>query len=55
MRIGRLSIHVLTGKYVIEDMVIDGLQPGDRPFFTAKRIADRDGLGDGDAAAARSS
>jgi hypothetical protein len=34
MRIGRLSIHVLTGKYVIEDMTIDGLHPGDRPFFT---------------------
>src|SRR6267378_1722458 len=39
MRIGRLSIHVLTGKYVIEDMIIDGLHPGDRPFFTAKRIS----------------
>ncbi len=39
MRIGRLSIHVLTGKYVIEDMIIDGLHPGDRPFFTAERIS----------------
>ena len=39
MRIGRLSIHVLTGKYVIEDIVIDGLHQGDRPFFTAKRIS----------------
>src|SRR5687768_16741459 len=39
MRIGRLSIHVLSGKYVVEDMTIDGLRPGDRPFFTAKRIA----------------
>ena len=39
MRIGRLSVHVLTGKYVIEDMIIDGLHPGDRPFFTAKRIS----------------
>lgn len=39
MRMGRLSIHVLTGKYVIEDIVIDGLHPGDRPFFTAKRIS----------------
>ena len=39
MRIGRLSIHVLTGKYVIEDMIIDGLHPSDRPFFTAKRIS----------------
>ena len=39
MRIGRLSIHLLTGKYVVEDLTIDGLRPGDRPFFTAKRIA----------------
>ena len=39
MRIGRLSIHVLTGKYVIEDVIIDGLRAGDRPFFTAKRIS----------------
>lgn len=38
MRIGRLSIHVLAGKYVIEDLIIDGLHPGDRPFFTAKRV-----------------
>src|SRR3954464_12289177 len=39
MRIGRLSIHLAPGKYVVEDMVIDGLHAGDRPFFTAKRIA----------------
>jgi hypothetical protein len=38
VRIGRLSIHVLSGKYVIEDIVIDGLHPGDRPFFTANRV-----------------
>ena len=31
MRIGRLSIHVLTGKYVIEDLIIDGLHPGTAP------------------------
>jgi len=39
MQIGRLSVHVLTGKYVIEDMIIDGLHSGDRPFFTARRIS----------------
>ena len=39
MRIGRLSIHVLTGEFVVEDLTIDGLRPGDRPFFTAGRIA----------------
>ncbi len=29
----------LTGKFVVEDFSIDGLQPGDRPFFTAKRLS----------------
>ena len=39
MRIGRLSIHLLSGRFLIEDMVVDGVNPGDRPFFSAKRIA----------------
>ena len=30
---------MLTGKFVVEDMTIDVLRPGDRPFFTAKRNA----------------
>jgi hypothetical protein len=37
VRIGRLSIHVLSGKYVIEDIVIDGLHPGARPVSTSHR------------------
>ncbi len=39
LHIGALSIRLLTGKVLVEDLVIDGLHPGDRPFFTAKRIA----------------
>ena len=36
--IGRLSIHVASGDFVVEDFVIGGLNPGDRPFLTAERI-----------------
>ena len=39
VHIGRLSIHVFTGKYVVDDLRIDGVRPADRPFFTAKRLA----------------
>ncbi len=39
MHIGRLSIHVLSGRYLVEDLTIEGVHPGDRPFFTAKRVA----------------
>jgi hypothetical protein len=39
LHIGTLRIHLLTGKVLVEDLTIDGLHPGDRPFFTAKRIA----------------
>ena len=38
MHIGRLSIHLWRGVFVVEDFVIDGLTPGARPFLTAKRI-----------------
>jgi hypothetical protein len=38
LRIGRLSIRLLTGQFVVEDLVIEGLTPKDRPFLTAKRI-----------------
>ncbi len=38
IHIGRLSIHLLRGTFVVEDLQIDGVAPGDRPFFTAKRI-----------------
>ena len=39
IHIGSLSIHVLTGRVIVENLAIDGLHDGDRPFFTAKRIA----------------
>ena len=38
MHIGRLSVHLWRGVFVVEDFVIDGLTPGSRPFLTAKRI-----------------
>jgi hypothetical protein len=38
MRIGRLSVHLASGKYVVEDLVIDGLTPESRPWLRAKRI-----------------
>ncbi len=39
LRIGSLRIRLLTGQFLVDDIRIDGLHPGDRPFFTAKRIA----------------
>ena len=38
VRIGRLSTYLLPGRFLIEDLVIDGLSPGDRPFFHGERI-----------------
>ena len=38
MHIGRLGVRLLNGKFVLEDFVIEGLVPTDRPFLTAKRI-----------------
>jgi hypothetical protein len=37
MHIGRLSVHVWLGRFVLEDVVIDGL-PGNKPFLVARRI-----------------
>jgi hypothetical protein len=39
VRIGRLSIHLLRGRVLLEDLSIDGREAGDRPFFTAKRLS----------------
>ena len=33
-----LSTYLLPGRFLIEDLVIDGLSPGDRPFFHGERI-----------------
>ena len=38
MQIGRLSVHLWRGRFVLEDLVIDGLTPESRPFLTARRI-----------------
>ena len=38
MHIGRLSVHLWLGQFVVEDLVIEGLTPQSRPFLTAKRI-----------------
>ena len=39
LRLGSLSIHLYSGRFVITDLTIDGLHPGDRPFFSAKRLS----------------
>ena len=38
IHIGRLSVRILRGSVILDDFRIDGVQPGDRPFFTAKRL-----------------
>ena len=38
VHIGRLSTYLLPGRFLIEDLVIEGLSPGDRPFFHGERI-----------------
>jgi hypothetical protein len=37
-KIGKLSIRLLTGDFVLEQVRIGGVSPGDRAFFTAGRI-----------------
>ena len=36
--IGRLGTYLFPGRFLIEDLVIAGLSPGDEPFFTTERI-----------------
>ena len=36
--IGKLKIRLLTGEFELDDLVIEGLRPADRPFMTAKRV-----------------
>ena len=38
MHIGGLHFRLYRGTFVVEDLSIEGLQPGDRPFLRAKRI-----------------
>jgi hypothetical protein len=39
VHIGRLRVHLVTGKYVLEDFVVEGLTPRAHPWLTAKRIS----------------
>ncbi len=38
VRIGRLGTYVLPGRFLVEDLVIEGLAPDDEPFLNAERI-----------------
>jgi TamB, inner membrane protein subunit of TAM complex len=38
IHIGKLSIHLLTGSVLVDNISIEGLKPSDRPFFTAKHV-----------------
>ena len=38
MHIGRLSVHLWLGRFVVEDVLIEGLTPQSRPFLMAQRI-----------------
>jgi hypothetical protein len=38
MHIGRLSARLATGQFALDDVVIEGLTPRDRPFLMARRI-----------------
>jgi len=38
IHLGKLSMHILRGSFVVENFQIDGVNPGDRPFFVAKRL-----------------
>lgn len=39
LHLGSLEIRLYSGTVTIRDLVIDGVHPGDRPFFSAKRLA----------------
>ena len=39
LHIGTLRLRLLTGRILVENLTIDGLHPGDRPFFSAGQIA----------------
>ena len=39
MHIGRLSVHLWRGQFVLEDLIIEGLTPESRAFLNARRIS----------------
>ena len=38
MRIGRLGVQLGRGRFVLEDLVIDGMRPGEDPWLVAKHV-----------------
>ncbi|HSC28702.1 MAG TPA: hypothetical protein VLD67_15605, partial [Vicinamibacterales bacterium] len=38
MRIGRLSAKLIPGTFVVDDLIIEGLEPAGRPFLTVRKI-----------------
>jgi TamB, inner membrane protein subunit of TAM complex len=38
MTIGRLGVHLGRGRFVLDDVRVDGLTPDDRPWLVAKRV-----------------
>ena len=38
MTIGRLGVHLGRGRFVVEDLRIDGMYPNEPPWLEAKRI-----------------
>src|SRR4029453_2923561 len=38
MHIGKLEMRLWDGSYIVRDLRIEGLEPDDIPFLTAKRI-----------------
>ncbi len=39
MHMGRLSVHLWRGRFVVDDLVIEGLTAESRPFLAARRIS----------------
>jgi hypothetical protein len=38
LHIGKLSFHLWTGRFLVEDLVIEGRKPESKPFLVAKRV-----------------
>jgi len=38
VHIGRLGTYLFPGRFLVEDLIIEGLLPDDEPFFTTERI-----------------
>lgn len=38
VRIGRLGSYIVPGRFLIQDLVVEGLEPTDEPFFTSEHM-----------------